>query len=85
MLARVGTVTWSETQFAVFAEMGMPSPVPVGSFLDVFPVSVLTTSTLDRLNDLSPASKFDQRRFRMNVIVRTEDPGVVETSGWAGN
>jgi uncharacterized protein YcbX len=68
---------------AVFAEMCMPSPVAVGSFLDVFPVSVLTTSTLDRLNELGPASKFDERRFRMNVIVQTENPGFVENE-WVG-
>lgn len=30
----------------------MPSPVPVGSFLDLFPVSVLTTSTLHRPGEL---------------------------------
>jgi hypothetical protein len=46
--------------------------------LDLFPVSVLTTSTLERLGELRPQSRFDQRRFRMNVIVGTEKGGFVE-------
>jgi uncharacterized protein len=69
---------------AFFAEHGIESPVPVGSFFDVFPLSVLTTSTLDRLHELSPLSQFDQRRFRMNVIVRTDQPGFVENE-WVGH
>jgi len=54
---------------ALFARVGVPSPVPVGAFFDAFPLSVLTTSTLERLNALRPQSRFDERRFRMNVIV----------------
>ena len=69
---------------ALFAELGMESPVPVGAFFDVFPLSVMTTSTLARLNELRPQSRFEQRRFRMNLIVRTEQPGFVE-NGWVGH
>ena len=47
---------------ALFASVGMESPVPVGSFLDVFPMSVLTSSTLARLSELQPQSRFDLRR-----------------------
>ena len=54
------------------------SPLPASSFLDAFPMSVLTTSTLERLNELEPGSRFDERRFRMNVIVETERPGFIE-------
>ena len=61
----------------------MPSPVPAGSFFDAFPLSVLTTSTLAHLEGIRPQSRFDQRRFRMNVIVKTEQPGFVE-NGWIG-
>jgi uncharacterized protein YcbX len=46
--------------------------------LDLAPVSVITTSTLDRLGALQPDSRFDVRRFRMNVIVNTTEPGFVE-------
>jgi MOSC domain-containing protein len=68
---------------ALFAELGMPSPVPAGAFFDVFPLSVITTSTLRRLHELRPTSRFEPRRFRMNVIVRTDEPGFVENH-WIG-
>lgn len=63
---------------AFFAEVGLASPVPVGSFFDLFPVTVLTTSTLEKLSGLRPQSSFDERRFRMNVIVDTGKEGFVE-------
>ena len=56
----------------------MPSPVAAEAFFDLFPVTVLTTSTLKQLNELEPNSNFDERRFRMNVIVDTTDSGFVE-------
>jgi uncharacterized protein YcbX len=69
---------------ALFREMGAPSAVPEGSFLDVCPVSVLTTSTLRRLGELEPGSRFDTRRFRMNLIVDTADEGFPENA-WIGH
>lgn len=78
------TVVAQKLGAALFAALGMESPVPVGSFFDVFPLSVMTTSTLARLNELRPQSRFEQRRFRMNVIVRTEQSGFVEND-WVGH
>ena len=69
---------------ALFAEVGLASPVPEGSFFDMFPVSVLTTSTLERLSELGPKSSVDQRRFRMNVVVATSEPGFLEND-WVGH
>jgi hypothetical protein len=69
---------------ALFAEAGQASPVPVGSFFDVFPVSVLTTSTLERLRELRAGGSVNQRRFRMNVIVATGKPGFLENQ-WVGH
>ena len=66
-----------------FAQAGLASPVPVGAFFDLFPLSVLTTSSLEHFNQLRPQSRFDERRFRMNLILSTRDPGVVE-NGWIG-
>lgn len=77
------TVVEQKLGSALFAQLGAPSPVPVGSFLDVFPVSVLTTSTVARLSELGPQSRFDPRRFRMNVIIDTAQAGFVE-NGWIG-
>jgi uncharacterized protein YcbX len=68
---------------AFFNERGLPSAVPEGSFMDVFPLSVLTTSSMDRLGELQPQSRFDLRRFRMNVIVDTAERGFVENA-WLG-
>jgi uncharacterized protein YcbX len=41
-------------------------------------LSVISTSTLDQLNALRPETNFDERRFRMNVIVRSHESGFVE-------
>jgi uncharacterized protein YcbX len=78
------TVTESKLGSAFFAEAGLPSAVPVGAFFDLFPVSVLTTSTLTRLRELRPDTRFDERRFRMNVVVDTTDDGFVEND-WTGH
>jgi hypothetical protein len=77
------TVTESKLGSAFFAEAGLPSAVPVGSFFDLFPVSVLTTSTLSQLKELRSESRFDERRFRMNVIIDTRESGFVEND-WIG-
>lgn len=74
------TVIEQKLGSAFFAQAGLSSPVAVGSFFDLFPVSVLTTSTLDQLNALWPESRFDQRRFRMNVIIGTHEAGFVENA-----
>jgi uncharacterized protein YcbX len=77
------TVVEQKLGSAFFAHVGLPSPVPVGSFFDLFPVTILTTSTLNQLSELRPESYFDQRRFRMNVIVTTKEAGFVEND-WIG-
>jgi len=77
------TVVDQKLGSALFAELGAPSPVPVGFFFDLFAVSVLTTSTLERLTELRPETRFDERRFRMNVTVDTNEPGFVEND-WVG-
>jgi uncharacterized protein YcbX len=68
---------------AFFNERGLPSAVPEDSFFDLYPLSVLTTSTLDRLGELEPQANFDVRRFRMNVIVDNAARGFVENE-WVG-
>jgi len=68
---------------ALFKDMGIDSPLPANSFMDVFPASVITTSTLEYLQELRPETNFDVRRFRMNVVIKTHDPGFIENS-WIG-
>jgi uncharacterized protein YcbX len=68
---------------AFFAEMGIDSPVPEGAFFDLFPLSLIATSTLDHLNRLAAESQFDARRFRMNMTIGTEGGGFIENQ-WVG-
>lgn len=51
------------------------------SYLDAYPMSLITTSTLYRLEELAPGSRFDPRRFRMNLVLETGEPGFIE-NGW---
>jgi MOSC domain-containing protein len=78
------TVVEQKLGSALFAEVGLASPVPEGSFFDLFPMSVVTTSTLDRLRELAPQSSIDARRFRMNVVIATSEPGFLENE-WVGH
>ena len=78
------TVVEQKLGSAFFAEAGLASPVSAGSFFDLFPLSVLTTSTLRRLNELQPQSRIDERRFRMNVIIGAKESGFVEND-WVGH
>ena len=75
---RRDTVIEQRLGAAFFAQAGLPSPVPAGSFFDLFPLTVLTTSTLRRLKQIRPESNFDHRRFRMNVIVDSPEEGFIE-------
>jgi hypothetical protein len=68
---------------AYFDALGIQSPVPAGAFFDLYPMSLLTTSTLARLAELAPRVRFDPRRFRMNVIVDIREAGFPE-NGWIG-
>jgi len=77
------TVVSQKLGSALFKSAGLDSPVPTGSFLDVFPVSVITTSTLLKVKSLAPDSSFDEPRFRMNFVVKTRDEGFVEND-WVG-
>jgi uncharacterized protein len=79
-----GKVVDQKLGAALFAQLGIESPIPVGSFFDGYPLSVLTTSTLTHLGELRPETRFDQRRFRMNVIVDTQQSGFLE-NGWVGH
>jgi uncharacterized protein YcbX len=58
----------------------VPAPT-AGGFLDAYPVSLITRSTLRRFEELAPGSRFDPRRFRMNLVIDTGAPGFVE-NGW---
>lgn len=59
--------------------------LPAGRFFDLAPLHLLTTASLRRFGELAPASDFDLRRFRPNIVIETAPSwaGFVE-AGWVG-
>jgi uncharacterized protein len=66
---------------AEIIELG--AAAPPGTFVDFAPVHLLTTSTLDRIAELSPYRKADPERYRPNLVIRTTIPGFAEND-WLG-
>jgi MOSC domain-containing protein len=60
--------------------------LPEGTFFDCAAVHLLTTATLDRLQELYPQGRFDVRRFRPNIVVQpaSAEKGFVENA-WVGH
>jgi MOSC domain-containing protein len=56
---------------------------PPGTFVDFAPVHLLTTSTLDRIAELSPHPAAHPERYRPNLVIRTTGPGFTEND-WLG-
>ena len=50
---------------------------------DAAPVHLVTTASLDWLRAQLPGSVIDERRFRPNVLIETEGPGLIEQT-WLG-
>ncbi len=57
-------------------EIGAASPP--GSFVDFATLHLLTTSTLDRIAELSPYRRADLERYRPNIVIRSTAPGFAE-------
>jgi uncharacterized protein YcbX len=56
---------------------------PPGAFFDYACLHLVATSTLGHLQRMYPEGRFDVRRFRPNIVVRTEAEAFVENS-WVG-
>ncbi|MBI5089634.1 MAG: MOSC domain-containing protein [Actinobacteria bacterium] len=57
---------------------------PPGTYVDAFPLMIMTTSALRSLSQALPDSAIDVRRFRPSFVIDTGDePGHPEL-GWAG-
>jgi uncharacterized protein YcbX len=55
-----------------------------GGFFDLSAIHVVTTNGMDALNEREPDSRFDERRFRPNIVVSIDgEEGFVE-NGWGG-
>jgi len=59
--------------------------LPPGTFFDCALVHLVTTATLDRLQALSPQSRFEVPRFRPNIVIQlTERVGGFVENDWVG-
>jgi uncharacterized protein YcbX len=60
--------------------------LPEGTFFDCAMVHLLTTATLDRLQELYPQGRFAVRRFRPNIVVQlaSDEKGFAENT-WVGH
>lgn len=57
---------------------------PRGTYVDAYPVHLLTTASLAAMRALAPTSDFDRRRFRANLLIEpSAGEGLVERD-WAG-
>jgi len=64
-------------------EVPLAGAAPPGTFFDYACVHLIATSTIDHLQGAYPQGRFDVRRFRPNVVIRSHGEPYVENS-WAG-
>jgi uncharacterized protein len=57
---------------------------PPGTFFDLYPIHLLTSSTLQQLASLNPTAEWDVRRFRPNVLIDTGSPSRAVEEDWVG-
>ena len=58
-------------------------PAPVGTFVDLAPLHIVSRATLDGAAGLRPDLNWDARRFRPNLVLDTEGGAFVEND-WVG-
>ena len=46
---------------------------PPGTYFDAFPLLILSKKSLEAMNQRQPASRFDQKRFRPNLLIEDFD------------
>ena len=57
---------------------------PIGSYVDAYPVHILTTQSLAAMAALAPDSDFDVRRFRPTILVDAGDGAEHPEWDWCG-
>jgi len=77
---------WPDMEGLDFRDTVTDFTLPQGMFFDCATVHLLTTATLERLQQLYPRGRFEVPRFRPNIVVRTasREPDFIE-NGWIGH
>ncbi|MCI4675771.1 MOSC domain-containing protein [Candidatus Mycolicibacterium alkanivorans] len=57
---------------------------PVGSYVDAYPVHILTSQSLAAMAAVAPDSEFDVRRFRPSLLIDSPDTSEHPEWGWCG-
>ena len=83
-LVRERSPSYASKQAAFFAGVGLEDIAPTMALVDLGPVSVITSATLVELGRVRPESRFDARRFRMNIILASTGSGF-EENDWVGS
>lgn len=78
------TATRREESGEVISRFDLSAFGAPGTFFDLSALHVLTSATLDRLQELAPDATFDARRYRPNLVLSTREDGFVE-NGWPGS
>jgi len=66
------------------SQFGVSMAAAGGTFVDAFPVHLVTTATLARLSELNPAARFDVRRYRPNFLIEADGAPAFLENDWAG-
>jgi uncharacterized protein YcbX len=76
---------WPDHDWLDQPDQAFEFPLPPGTFFDGATVHLLTTSTLERLRQITPDSRFEVARFRANFVIETTNgPGGFVEDGWVG-
>jgi len=77
---------WPDMEGLDYRETVTDEAMPAGTFFDLAVIHMLTTATIDRLRELYPQGRFEVRRFRPNIVVKTasSEKDFVE-NGWIGH
>jgi uncharacterized protein YcbX len=75
---------WPDMEESANRDIVTEEAMPQGTFFDLASLHILTTSTLDRLRELNPRSRFEPRRFRPNLIIDTGGQDGFVENDWIG-
>ena len=70
--------------FSIFPEVVLEFESPPGTYYDVFPLMIMTTSALRSMQTALPDSNVDVRRFRPSLVLDTDDAEGHPEFSWVG-